>query len=106
MATPGGLAEIARYAQGIGPYKKMVIPRDPTDALAAPTSLVADAHAVGLAVHPWTFRRENVFLPQDLRRGANPADHGDLAAEIRAFVAAGVDGIFTDNTPEAVAAAE
>ena len=104
MATPAGLAEIARYAQGIGPYKKMVIPRDPTDVLSAPTSLVADAHAVGLAVHPWTFRRENVFLPEDLRRGANPADHGDLAAEIRAFVAAGVDGIFTDNTPEAVAA--
>ena len=112
MATAKGLAEVATYANGIGPNKAMVIPRGPrsdglhglSQALLGPTSLVADAHKVGLAVHPWTFRRENAFLPEDLRRGGNPADHGDLAAEIRAFVAAGVDGIFTDNTPEAVAA--
>lgn len=112
MATTAGLMEVAAYANGIGPNKAMVIPRGPksdgvrdmTQALLGPTSLVADAHKVGLKVHPWTFRRENVFLPEDLRSSPNPADHGDLVAEISAFVAAGVDGIFTDNTPEAVAA--
>ncbi len=108
MAKAAGLAEIATYANGIGPNKAMVIPRgavrNMTNALLGPTDLMANAHKVGLAVHPWTFRRENAFLPEDLRSGQNPADHGDLASEIRAFVAAGVDGIFTDNTPEAVAA--
>jgi glycerophosphoryl diester phosphodiesterase len=102
MLTPQGLAGIARYAQGIGPEKGLVLPRGPDGALAAPTPLVRDAHAAGLKVHPWTFRRENQFLPPALRKGDNPATAGDLAAEIRAFVAAGVDGLFTDNTPEAV----
>jgi glycerophosphoryl diester phosphodiesterase len=72
--------------------------------LAAPTGLVRNAQAAGLKVHPWTFRRENAFLPPALRRGSDPAAAGDLAAELRAFVAAGVDGVFTDNTPEVVAA--
>jgi glycerophosphoryl diester phosphodiesterase len=65
--------------------------------MLAPTSFVADAHAAGLLVHPWTFRPENAFLPAELRRGAEPGAHGDLAAEIAAFVAAGIDGYFTDS---------
>ena len=36
---------------------------------ASPTALIADAHAAGLAVHPWTLRKENAFLPPALRRG-------------------------------------
>ena len=71
--------------------------------LKDPTSLVADAHAAGLKVHPWTFRRENYFLPLDHKSGVNPVSHGDLAGEIRAYLAAGIDGFFTDNTPEAAA---
>jgi glycerophosphoryl diester phosphodiesterase len=55
-------------------------------------------------VHPWTFRRENYFLPVNFKSGIKPAAAGDLAAEIKAYLAAGVDGIFTDNTPEAKAA--
>jgi glycerophosphoryl diester phosphodiesterase len=72
--------------------------------LKSPTMLVTDAHAAGLKVHPWTFRRENYFLPLDYKTGLNPAGHGDLAAEIKVFMAAGIDGLFTDNTPEAAAA--
>ncbi len=104
MATAAGLAEVATYANGIGPNKTMVIPRKATGELQTPTQLVAQAHAAGMAVHPWTFRRENYFLPSDFKQGLDPRSHGNLAAEIRAFVAVGVDGIFTDNTPEAVAA--
>ena len=99
MATPAGLRAIAAYADGIGPDKEMVIPRDAQDDLAAPTALVADAHAAGLFVHPYTFRPENPFLPAGLRRGdaASPSARGDLAAEIAAFLRAGVDGFFTDD---------
>jgi glycerophosphoryl diester phosphodiesterase len=101
LATAAGLAEIAAYADGIGPDKALVIPRDAAGRLAAPTSLVADAHAAGLLVHPWTFRAENHFLPADFQTG-DPASpdfprlHGDVEAELAAFFAAGVDGVFAD----------
>jgi glycerophosphoryl diester phosphodiesterase len=104
MATAEGLMAVAQYADGIGPNKAMVIPRTMLGKLGQPTALVRDAHAAGLAVHPWTFRRENYFLPLGQRSGLNPAGHGDLVTEIRAFLDAGVDGFFSDNTAEAVEA--
>jgi glycerophosphoryl diester phosphodiesterase len=57
---------------------------------------VAEAHAQGLAVHAWTFRAENEFLPGDLKIGGSPAAHGDLRAEIARYLALGIDGFFTD----------
>ena len=104
MATPAGLKAIAEYAEGIGPNKAMVIPRTLLGNLGEPTTLVADAHSVGLAIHPWTFRRENFFLPLVQKSGVNPVAAGDLAAEIRAFIAAGVNGFFSDNVAEAYSA--
>lgn len=73
-------------------------------ALGAPTTLVADAHAVELVVHPYTFRNENVFLPTSLQKPGLPSDYGDAFAEYAAFYAAGVDGLFSDNPDTAVAA--
>ncbi len=96
MATPEGLKAIAAYADGIGPAKALIVPRDGAGKSMAPTTLVADAHAAGLKVHPWTFRAENVFPPSELRNGDSPAAHGDVAAEIRQFYALGVDGVFSD----------
>lgn len=103
MLTDSGLAQIAGYAEGIGPEKSLVIPRDANNNLAAPTDLVARAHAAGLQVHPWTFRPENYFLPMSMRvyrsavrRPEDVAEHGDMEAEVRAFIAAGVDGVFAD----------
>lgn len=104
MATAAGLREIARYADGAGPPKDLVIPRDASGRLLAPTSFVADAHAAGLQVHPYTFRAENRFLPAELRRGTDPDAYGDLRAEIAAFSAAGVDGVFADQPDLAVGA--
>ncbi len=100
MVKPTGLGRIARYATAIGVQKNMVMTEAPDGALQT-TSLVQDAHAAGVAVHVWTFRAENHFLPQSLRRGAVDSDHGDLHAEIRAFAAAGIDGLFCDHPLEA-----
>ena len=103
MISPAGLTAIAAYADGIGPAKNLVLRRTAENRLGGSTGLVARAHAVGLAVHPWTFRRENHFLPAEFTLGANPAGEGELDREISAFIAEGVDGLFTDNP--AVAAA-
>lgn len=78
------LAEIARYADGIGPRKDLVVG----------TSLIADAHALGLQVHIWTLRDEEHFRP------GTPS----AAAEYGPYLDAGVDGVFADLTQTAVAA--
>ena len=82
------LAEIAKYADGIGPNSRLVIPANQDRTLRMPTSLVADAHRAGLLVHVWTLRSEPVFL--------SPTYQGAPAEEYRQFVALGVDGIFGD----------
>lgn len=104
MLRPEGLREIATYARGIGVHKSLVLPRDGGDRHGAPTPLVRDAHAAGLLVHVFTLRAENQFLPAELRRGAAPGAHGDLAAEATLFLRAGVDGFFTDHPAVGVAA--
>jgi glycerophosphoryl diester phosphodiesterase len=102
LTKPAELEKIARYAAGIGPNKNLIIPRDASGRLLAPTTLVRDAHRAGLVVHSWTFRNENNFLPLDFRAG-NPSDpaylrqYGRAIDEDIAFFRAGVDGIFTDN---------
>ncbi|WP_338847329.1 glycerophosphodiester phosphodiesterase [Massilia sp. W12] len=99
LAQPAGLREIARYANGIGPSKDMIIARTAQNRLGAPSALVANAHAAGLLLHPYTFRPENPFLPADLRSGdpASPSTRGDMAAELKLFLQAGIDGFFTDD---------
>jgi glycerophosphoryl diester phosphodiesterase len=109
LATPEGLREIATYADGVGPNKNLIVPRDDAGNLLDPTSFVRDAHRAGLQVHPWTFRKENNFLPNDFRQG-NPASPvfllatGDAPAEFRLFFRLGVDGLFSDHPDTAVAA--
>ncbi len=104
LVTPSALTEIASYADGIGPDKGWVITRDSVGALRSPTRLVDDAHNAGLLVHAYTFRDENVFLPTDLRIGADPVARGKAAEEYALFFAAGVDGVFTDSPDTAHAA--
>jgi glycerophosphoryl diester phosphodiesterase len=86
LTTPAALAEIATYANAIGPNKNLVIPRNADGMLGSPTALITNAHKAGLVVHPWTFRTEKEFVPAGL----------DVIAEMSAFLEAGVDGIFTD----------
>ncbi|HEY9658707.1 MAG TPA: esterase-like activity of phytase family protein, partial [Allocoleopsis sp.] len=109
LRTPEGLAEVASYADGIGPWKRMIVSVAGVDAdgdgaaddvngdgvvneadktLTQPTSLIQDAHAAGLLVHPYTFRNEDRYLAADYQN--NPE------AEFEQFIRLGVDGFFTD----------
>ena len=98
IIKPTGLREVATYAYGIGPDKSMIIPRNADGSLATATTLVRDAHAAGLKLHPYTFRAENNFLPLEFRSSTDPTQLGDLEGEIKAFLAVGIDGFFTDQS--------
>jgi glycerophosphoryl diester phosphodiesterase len=105
LVSAEGLADIATYADGIGVCKDVLIPRDAAGTLTEPSPVIADAHDAGLVVHGWTFRRENRFLPTDFRSGPDLEAPGDMVGEVRAFLAAGMDGFFTDNPDLGVSAA-
>jgi glycerophosphoryl diester phosphodiesterase len=116
LLTPAGLAEVRSYADGIGPWKyyiqstacKTVVAGACVDAngdgavneadrvVLPATDLVARAHALGLAVHTWTFRNERSRQPLD--DGVAPTN------EYLRFYALGVDGVFSDFADTAVAA--
>ncbi|MFI7487098.1 glycerophosphodiester phosphodiesterase [Micromonospora echinaurantiaca] len=104
LAKPAGLAWIARYADGVGANKNLIVPRDAAGNLLAPTTLVRDAHRERLVVHAWTFRAENQFLPANLRIGTDPNARGDIQAEYELFFGLGLDGVFADHPDTAVAA--
>ena len=70
---------VASYADAIGPARQLVLEGDTTE-----TGLVAEAHRTGLRVFVWT-----------LRGGVEQA---------RAFLDAGVDGVFSDDTSVALEA--
>ncbi|WP_017301148.1 esterase-like activity of phytase family protein [Nodosilinea nodulosa] len=109
LQTSEGLAEIATYADGIGPWKRMIVsvktvdedgdgnPDDlngdgtinDADKVTLPaSSLIEDAHAAGLQVHPYTFRNEERYLASDYQ--------GDPNKEYEQFISLGVDAYFTD----------
>ncbi len=96
LTSPAGLRWLARTINGIGPDKNQVIPRDAEGNLDHPTTLVENAHAAGLVVHPYTFRAENQFLPTNLRIGTDPSDYGRILKEMKEYLNTGIDGFFTD----------
>ncbi|MEU8651090.1 glycerophosphodiester phosphodiesterase [Streptomyces sp. NPDC048737] len=96
LVTREGLREIAGYAQGIGPTLDLVVPRDAAGNLTTPTTLVKDAHAAGLILHPYTMRNENPFLPANFRKGTGADAYGDVFGAYKAYFATGIDGVFTD----------
>ncbi|NCC27588.1 MAG: glycerophosphodiester phosphodiesterase [Gammaproteobacteria bacterium] len=92
MRTPEGLAAVAEYARGIGPWIGQIHQGLDDAGAHRTTRLVADARAAGLLVHPYT-----------LRRDALPEGFGDFEALLRFFlVDQGVDGVFTDHPDLAV----
>jgi glycerophosphoryl diester phosphodiesterase len=117
LLTLAGLREIKTYADGIGPWKPYLMSARQVDrngdgkmddlngdgkmderdrVLMQPSSVVRDAHAVGLFVHAFTFRNEPRRLASDF--------NGDPKAEYEMFYKLGVDGVFSDFPDTAVSA--
>ncbi len=96
LTSPKELAKIAEYADGLGPYKRLIVPAGEDKRLKPTTSLINDAHAVGLRVHTWTFRNEDQYLAPDY--------NGNFQAEYEQFFKLGIDGVFSDFPDTAVTA--
>ena len=95
-----GLDRIDEYADGIGPHKRWCCPGTPAPSASPRPSSVTPT---GAADRPCLDRpAENRFLPTNLRRGDSPDALGDMAGEVRALLAAGVDGVITDHPEEAL----
>jgi glycerophosphoryl diester phosphodiesterase len=78
------LERISAYAQGIGPPYFSLIRE--TNGAIEPNALCVQAHGAGLAVHPYTFRKDQL-----------PAFADTFAALVGFFAAeVGIDGLFTD----------
>ena len=88
LTAPQELAKIAEYADGLGPYKRLILPVGEDKRLKSATSLIEDAHAVGLKVHTWTFRKEEQYLAPDYNKNSQ--------AEYEQFFKLGIDGVFSD----------
>ena len=86
LVTDAGLAAVADYAAGIGPWVGQLYRGRGEDGEAQVTDLAERAHAAGLLVHPYTFRSD-----------ALPAGIDSFDALLALFVdRLGVDGLFTD----------
>jgi len=88
MLRADGMQRVAAYADGIGPSVRLLIAPESVAEDIKFTALVGNAHAAGLVVHPFTFRRERDQMPPFSK------DYNDF---LRLFIdEAGVDGVFTD----------
>jgi glycerophosphoryl diester phosphodiesterase len=99
MMEAEGLTDIARYADILAPDTRSIIPLGPDKKLLPPNPVTALAHKAGLSVMPYTFRPENHFLAADFKNGGGQAARNPAGsvAEMRAYLAAGIDGFFTDD---------
>lgn len=99
MITDAGLKDIASYADGIGPWKVLIVPRDEEGNTTFPaTDLITRAHAAGLLVHAYTFRDEPRYLAITYNE--------DPLHEYQYFYDLGLDGVFTDFPSTALQAIE
>ncbi|MDE9367516.1 glycerophosphodiester phosphodiesterase [Luteipulveratus sp. YIM 133132] len=106
LLTRAGMATYAKDITGLGPDQAQIITRNPDGSTGATTTLVADAHANGLSVCPYTVRAENNFLPTDYRIGTRPDDFGRVLDYLKRLYATGIDGLFSDMPDLAVLARE
>jgi glycerophosphoryl diester phosphodiesterase len=84
IRTATGIAELAETVDAIGPWIPYLY--ELTDDTPRPGDLVQNAHAAGLAVHPFTFRADEL-----------PPGFESFKDLVRFFIVdIGVDGLFTD----------
>jgi glycerophosphoryl diester phosphodiesterase len=95
LRTEAGLAEIASFADGIGPWLPHIIEIS-GDNPGQPTGLVEAAHRFGLLVHAYTLRADQ--LPDTI--GAI----GEAVFILRDQV--GLDGVFTDHADQVIRSLE
>ncbi|SHH35292.1 glycerophosphodiester phosphodiesterase [Tepidibacter thalassicus] len=94
MFEKGAMKKIAEYADGVGPWKPMIVKDDSTKENLKITNLVKEAHEAGLEVHPYTFR---------LDKGRIPKYAENFEDMLNVFYnKVGVDGVFTDFPDKAV----
>ncbi|NGZ14527.1 glycerophosphodiester phosphodiesterase [Vibrio aestuarianus] len=88
MFEANGMKQVATYADGIGPWKPMLIDDASTKDNIIIKPLMKEAKAQGLAVHPYTFRAEK-------DRIAPYADSFEDMLDVF-YNKVKVDGLFTD----------
>jgi len=94
MFEKEGMKQIAKFADGIGPWKPMVVSDKSSKGNIQLTGLVKAAHAEGMKVHPYTFRADQGRIP-------TYANNFDDMLNIF-YNTANVDGVFTDFPDKAV----
>ena len=86
MLTPNGLKKLAKTVDAIGPSILRCYELADSGRKPRSTDLVDKAHAEGLAVHPYTFRADEI-----------PPGFATFDELVRFFVVeVGIDGLFTD----------
>jgi len=88
MFKPDAMQKIALYADGIVPWKPMIVSNRSTKEKLLMSEMVTDAHKAGMQVHPYTFRIDAGRVP------AYANDFNDLLDIF--YNKANVDGVFTD----------
>lgn len=88
LLSADGMKQLATFVDGIGPSVLLLIEQDSTSSSVRATGLTGFAHAAGLKVHPYTFRRERDQMPPFAK------DYDDFLRIF--FDEIGVDGVFTD----------
>jgi glycerophosphoryl diester phosphodiesterase len=83
LLSPAGLADVATYAEALGVDVRLLLDRP---------GLVAPAHRAGLDVLAFTIRHDD------------PDGPAAVAARVSALVEAGVDGLFSDQPDQTLAA--
>jgi glycerophosphoryl diester phosphodiesterase len=92
---PTSLADVAKYANAIGPWKRQIL-RDVGQPKLLTTSVIEQAHQAGLRVHTYTFRNEPATLA--------PEYNNDPLQEYQRFYELGIDGVFSDFSDTALKA--
>ncbi|WP_367990143.1 glycerophosphodiester phosphodiesterase [Vibrio sp. NTOU-M3] len=94
MFEPGAMKKVAEYAEGLGPWKPMLVDDKSTKGNIIIKPLMKEAKMAGLEVHPYTFRA-------DPGRIAPYAENFEDMLDIF-YNQVKVDGLFTDFPDKAV----